>query len=289
MILDSHQHVWDLTAADYPWLGPQHHPINRTIELADAHEHMAAFGVQRTILVQAADNAAETQHLLRVAKADPRVAGVVGWVPLDQPMLTTAMLASRDRRWVGVRSLIHDRPSDEWILGCDEGLDALAQAGVPLDYVTSSPWALRHVPGIAARHPQLRIVVDHLGKPPIGGSEHELAAWRDLLEVCAAQRGVFAKVSGLYGPEGNLAGWRQEEVRSAVGTALEVFGPARLMWGSDWAVSELAGGYAQVTGGLIGLLREMLQGEDLAGVLGGVAASFYAIELELELNEEKSA
>ena len=286
MILDSHQHVWDLNAADYPWLGPQHHPINRTIELSEAHERMAAYGVERTILVQAADNAAETQHLLRVADGDPRVAGVIGWVPLDEPQVATAMLASRDRRWVGVRSLIHDRPNDDWILGCDEGLAAVAQAGLPLDYVTNGPDALRHVPGIAARHPNLRIVIDHLGKPPIGGTSKELAEWRDLLAACTENPQVYAKVSGLYGPAGNLTGWSPAEVRSAVGTALELFGPTRVMWGTDWPVSELAGGYERVTGGLLGLLGEMLQGEDLAAVLGGVAARCYGLQLNDELNEE---
>lgn len=291
MILDSHQHVWDLSAADYPWLGPQHHPINRTIELSEAHERMAAYGVERTILVQAADDAAETQHLLRVADGDPRVAGVIGWVPLDQPSITTAMLASRDPRWVGVRSLIHDRPHDDWILGCDEGLAAVAQAGLPFDYVTASPGALRHVPGIAARHPSLRIVIDHLGKPPIsgsagGGSAEDLAQWRDLLAACAQHPQVYAKISGLYGAEGNLPGWSLAEVRSAVGTAVDLFGPTRVMWGTDWPVSELAGGYERVTGGLLGLLSEILQGEDLAAVLGGVAARCYGLQLNDELNEE---
>ena len=124
------------------------------------------------MLVQAADTAEDTAAMLEMADRHPIVAGVVGWVPLDRPRDTAGALAAfADKpRIVGIRNLIHTQGDPNWILRpeVDEGLGLLEEAGLPFDFVTSGPAALAHLPVLAQRHPALHIVLDHLGKPPIG-------------------------------------------------------------------------------------------------------------------------
>ncbi|WP_028051226.1 amidohydrolase [Cellulomonas sp. URHD0024] len=279
MIIDAHQHVWDLSRAAYPWLGPDLHPIDRTFTQDEVLPELAAAGIDRVVLVQSADDARDTALMLDVADAYPDlVAGVVAWVPLDRPEEAADTLAElrRDPRVVGVRNLIHAQPDPDWIVGPaqDEGLGVLAAAGVPFDYVTGGPEALAHLPGIGERHPDLRIVIDHLGKPPVGGSAADRRRWRDLLAQAAANPRVHAKVSGLYGDPTDA--WTADDLRPVVADALDLFGADRLMYGGDWPVNLLAGGYARVWEGVSVVLGE-LSSDERAAVLGGTASAFYAL------------
>lgn len=278
-VIDSHVHVWDLERAAYPWLGPGLAPIDRTIRLDEVQPSLSAAGVAAVVLVQAADSVADTGNMLRAADQYPQtVAGVVGWVPLDEPDRAAELLDARDRRLVGVRSLIHDQPDPDWILhpAQDEGLGLLERAGLPFDYVTSDPAALRHLPVLADRHPDLPLVLDHLGKPPIGGSAAQRAHWRTLLTAAAENPRLVAKASGLYPSTGRLDDWTPELVRPFLDDALDLFGADRLMYGGDWPVSVLAGGYARTWAALSGWARTLSAAERDA-VLGGTAARVYRL------------
>lgn len=272
MIIDAHQHVWNPATAPYPWLTGLD-PIDREMALAEVLPAMRAAGVQATVLVQAEDNAPDTANMLREADKHAEVVGIVAWVPLDQPdeahrMLTTL---TEDPRVVGVRTLLHTNPDPDWVLRTevDEGLSMLASRDLTFDYVTSNPAALAHLPGISERHPDLSIVIDHLGKPPVGADRSE---WRRLIEAAAENPRVFAKLSGLYASSGPLDGWTLDEIRPIVDDALEIFGPERLMVGSDWPIAVLAGGYERTMAAIL----ELAGGN--ADLLGGTAARFYRLD-----------
>ena len=281
MIIDAHQHTWDLSRADYPWLDGTLAPIDRTMGLTEVLPAMRRAGVQATVLVQSADNADDTANMMRVADAHPEVVGIVAWVPLDEPERAAGMLDElrSDARVVGVRNLLHSRPDSAWILGSDvdAGLGVLESLGVPLDYVTGDAAALVHLPTVSERHPDLAIVIDHLGKPPIGGSVADRDVWRGLIAAAAESPRVMAKVSGLYAATGALRDWTVDSVRPFVGDALDLFGLQRLMFGGDWPISELAGGYSLVWDAVGELLRGLDTG-DRAALLGGSAAAFYALD-----------
>lgn len=281
MVIDAHQHVWNLASARYDWIGPEVAFLDRDFELDEALPLMARAGVDATILVQAADNAEDTGNMLSVADRHPEVVGIVAWVPLDDPDAAAPMLEllRLDPRIVGIRNLIHDRPDPDWILRpeVDAGLGVLEAAGVPFDYVTSGAAALVHVPVISERHPQLRIVIDHLGKPPIGVGDDARRQWAGALAEAARNPLVSAKVSGLYRAHGAMYDWTPELLRPFVDDALELFGAERLMWGSDWPVSELGGGYDRVWDGLAASFGG-LEPRERAAVLGGTAADFYRID-----------
>jgi L-fuconolactonase len=206
------------------------------------------------------------------------VAAVVAWVPLGDPEGTATQLAAlrTNPLVVGVRNLIHTLPDPDWLLRAevDESLGILERAGVTLDFVGELPRHLEIVPIIAARHPELRIVIDHLNKPPIGLESRD--PWWSLIAAAAESPMVFGKVSGLYSATGDMAAWSVEGIRPFFERAVEVFGAERLMYGGDWPISVLAGGYDRVWDGLSVLFAE-LGDADRERVLGGTAAEFYGI------------
>ena len=280
MIIDAHQHIWNLEAADYSWLSPALSPINRTMLFEDLAPTLAARGITGSVLVQAEDNAEDTEVMLDAARRHPQVVAVVAWAPLDRPEELPARLEYLAGFPVvrGIRNLFHARPR-EWALSpsVGAGLALVAESGLALDFVTGDPAALADLPRIIERHPTLRVVIDHLGKPPIGGSLEQRRAWRDLLAACADSPLVHAKVSGLYSSTGVLADWSIEQVRPFVDDALELFGADRLMYGGDWPISELAGGYDR-TWEAMESIAERLDAGERAAVLGDTALRFYGVD-----------
>lgn len=282
-VIDAHQHVWDPARARYPWLGPEHGEINRAMSLDMVEADLDAAGIDRTILVQSADNVDDTVVMREAAAADPRVAGIVGFVPLDDPAQTAAVLESwkGDSLMVGVRCLIHDRADADWLLRPEvaAGLALLERADVPFDVVAVLPRHLEVVSILSERHPLLRMVIDHLAKPPIGIPDD--GQWNDLIAAAAQNPRVYAKVSGLYSSTGDPSAWTTESIRPFVDRALELFGPSRLMYGGDWPISVLAGGYSRVWAGLRPIV-DSLDPADRDAVLGRTAADFYRLTLTLD-------
>lgn len=246
LAIDAHQHVWNLQRAAYDWLGPDTPAINRTIEFDELRPQLRSAGVAATVLVQSADNTDDTDYMFEVAAAHPEVVGVVGWLPLDRAAEAADRLAELQENplFVGVRSLIHDLPDPDWLLrpDVDEGLGLLEAADVPFDLVAVLPRHLELVPILSARHPGLRIVIDHLGKPPFTRPDQE--PWWALIEAAAETPNVYGKVSGLYPPAGSSEPSAVDQLRPVMQRAVDVFGAHRLMYGGDWPISVLAGGYA---------------------------------------------
>lgn len=276
MIVDAHLHIWDPGRADYPWITPG--PFLRAFAVEDVEDEFRAAHVDAAVLVQAADNVADTAVMLAEADASELVAGVVAWMPLDDRSALERTLAERDPRVVGARVLIHDRADPRWIVReAAAGLGMLAAAGVRYDYVTAGPDALVHVPTISEHHPDLHLVIDHLGKPPIGGSDAERHRWRGLLATAAQNPLVHAKLSGLS-PAG-IAGAPESfaaDIRPFVDDALEVFGPERLMIGGDWPISLSVGGFTRAWTSITDCL-DALTDSERAAVMGGTATRFYGL------------
>ncbi|MBH0110124.1 amidohydrolase family protein [Salinibacterium sp. NG22] len=278
-IIDAHQHVWDPNRAHYDWMGDSLEPINKKMTLADLLPELRTAGIDYTVQVQSADNSDDTRLMMESAAAHNEVAAIVGYVPLERPEQAARIVESwkDDTRMVGVRCLVHNQPDPEWLLrpNVDEGLTVLEKAGLTFDVVAESPELLALLPELSRRHPELKMVVDHLGKPPIDLDERE--PWWTAIAEAAENPNVFAKVSGLYSASGDLAAWTADSVRPFYERALEVFGPSRLMYGGDWPISILAGGYRRVWAGVSALL-EGVDAADREAILGRTAADFYSID-----------
>jgi L-fuconolactonase len=272
VIIDAHLHLWDTSRYRYDWLlRPGNESINRTYTFADFASRAAAAGVDRAVLVQAADDDIDTEAMFEVADAHDEIAGVVGWVPLDRPEVAAASLGRLRARpkFAGIRTLIHDQPDPDWLLrpAVGDGLALLEQHDVPFDVIAVLPAHLSHVPVLSRRYPRLRMVLDHLGHPPLDSADWE--PWRTLITEAAANPRVYAKLSGLYPSAGSSA-------RAFAEFAIELFGPRRLMFGSDWPVAELGGGYQQVTAALFDVISG-LPAADRDRVLSGTARDFYGL------------
>lgn len=280
-VIDAHQHVWDPTVAEYDWLGPDMAPIDGVMTFDDVAPELRAAGVDFTVQVQSADNSDDTAVMRASAATHAEVVGIVGFTPLDDAASTAAILDewAGDTLMVGVRNLIHNKPDPDWLLRPEvaESLALLEQRGLALDIVAVLPRHLELIPILSERHPRLRMVIDHLAKPPIGLDSVE--PWDSLIAAAAANPFVYAKVSGLYSATADIGAWSTESVKPFFERALEIFGPARLMYGGDWPISVLAGGYTAVWGGLKPLF-DGLGVSDRDDVLGRTAAEFYRLDEE---------
>ncbi len=265
--VDSHLHVWNLDAGGYGWLGPQHGPLNRSFSAEEAGQALASSGVDQAILVQADDTLADTGAMLEAFRANDWIAGVVGWIPLDSPDDAARQLELwlGEPGFCGVRHLVHDDPRDDFLAmpAIRDSLKAVAAAGLAFDVPDAWPRHLSAAVDLAEAIPELTVVIDHLGKPPLGTSEYgssELGAWRAQLARCAALPNTVAKVSGLRLPG---VPYTAEALQPSWEAALETFGPQRLMYGGDWPVSTLGGSYAAT----LAVLEELIGSLDTAEAL----------------------
>lgn len=248
-LIDTHLHQWDLDQCAYAWLDadlpPAFHRLRRTFGVDEAREHIEATGVTEAVLVQAENSLADTEAMLAVAAAPGnRVTAVVGWFDLLDPDGASAALGALRAAGpvVGVRHLIHDEPDPDWVLqpAVIESLGVLAEHGMAYDFVGVILRHLEHVPTLARALGDLRIVIDHLNKPPIGTDD--FPRWAELMGAAAAFPNVFAKVSGLHNVTPH-PDWSADDLRGAFEVALAAFGSGRLMFGSDWPVCNVGGGY----------------------------------------------
>lgn len=277
-VVDAHQHFWDLATGDYSWLADEPSLIRRTFGFDDVAASRDRQSIDGTVLVQAADHDEDTDAMFEMAAAHPEIVGIVGYVPLERPDVAAVRLAQLQRRpgFVGIRNLIHDQPDPDWLLRDDvaEGLQLLEEARVPFDLVAVLPRHLEHVGYLSERFPALDIVVDHLAKPPVKTTDRE--PWSTLIRRAAANPRVHAKVSGLCPATGDWFEHGADDLRPWIDVALEAFGPERLMLGSDWPVSVLAGGFDTVWSRLV----QVVSGygpEVEAQLLGRTAVTFYGL------------
>lgn len=271
MIVDAHQHLW---TADYAWLAdPALAKIQRDYTLDDLRAAMASAGIDRTVLVEGGRcDDAETTEFLALASGAPEIAGVVGWASLTSPVLADTIAGHRadSDLLVGIRDQVQGR-ADDYLDRPDvrAGLAAVADAGLVNELVVRAP-QLPSVARAVRAMPSSVFVLDHLGKPPIASGD--LAGWRALIEPVAAAPNVVAKLSGLVA-EASWSSWTPSDLAPFVEAALALFGPRRLMWGSDWPVLEVAATYAQVKEVMTALV-----GPD-PDIFGGTAVRTYHLEI----------
>ncbi|WJF91798.1 amidohydrolase family protein [Paraburkholderia bonniea] len=274
--IDAHQHYWNPSRNDYGWLTPDQPVLYRTYGPSDLAGLRQGAGIGQTIVIQAAPTLEETRYLLGVARGEASIAGVVGWVPLLDPA-APALIAelALDTRFKGVRPMLQDLPDDNWIN--NPALVPAIEALIAHDLAFDALIFAQHAAALAAfatRFPALRIVIDHGAKPPIRAGGMERYAWAEALNRFAPLPQVYCKLSGLATEA--APGWTDATLRPYVEHLLTVFGPARLMWGSDWPVLNLNGDYLRWHGSARTLLAALPEQERDA-IFGGNARIFYRL------------
>ena len=241
-MIDAHHHFWQYREADYPWMNESLATLRRDYLPDHLKTELDAAGISGVVSVQARQILEETNFLLNLAAQNPFVRGVVGWVPLiDRDVGGILEQYAANARLKGVRHVLHDEADDGYMLRADfnAGLSCLATLGLRYDLLIFA----RHLPvgiQLVDRHPRQIFILDHIAKPNI--KQARLEPWRTDLRNLARRPNVYCKLSGMV-TEADWAGWSEKSLQPYVDTVLEAFGPQRIMFGSDWPVCAVAGGY----------------------------------------------
>jgi len=280
MNIDSHQHFWSYSAAEYPWIGAGMERLARDYLPADLESPAAAAGIGGTVAVQARQTLEETRWLLDLAERHPLIRGVVGWVDLRSPEVAGQLAECvAQKKFVGVRHVVQDEPDPRFLLGEEfvRGLKQLRPYGLTYDLLLY-PQQLSAAVELAASLPEQPFVLDHLAKPRIATwtQPSDRDTWRRDIEALAKYENVCCKLSGLV-TEAVWRQWRQADFAAYLDVALAAFSPERLMFGSDWPVCLLSGNYADVAG----IIRDFcgqLSADEQAAIWGGTARRFYGLD-----------
>lgn len=240
MLIDAHCHVWRIGEHDHEWPTPDLSAIHRNFDLNDLVEAAGPAELLGVVLVQSQPSARDTEWLLALAAAEPLALGVVGWTDvtaLDAPARIAAL--AENPLLKGLRPMLQDL-ADDRILdpAVEPAIAAMIAADLSFDALVK-PRHLSAILELVRRWPELRLVIDHGAKPEIAAGR--LDPWRERMAALAASPGVHCKLSGLLTEAGDAP--TAETVAPYAQHLIEVFGPDRLMWGSDWPVLNLAGDY----------------------------------------------
>ena len=279
--IDTHIHIWDFDQAEYPWLKGDSSILNRSYALGELDGERKAAGITEGILVQAASNLQDTDWMLRVAAGADWIRGVVGWLPLMDPVAAAQVLEEKyniNPLLKGVRHMIHNESDARWLLQLPvlESLNLLAARDLPYDLVGINPAHIMTALKVAETIPGLRIVIDHLNQPPIATGDR-FGLWGELMREAARHPHFYVKISGMGTTAGKGEDWQASELEPYIGFVLEHFGEERCFCGGDWPVSLLAGSYEKTWNAYRAILEAALDEEGREKVLYKNAERFYKL------------
>jgi len=273
--IDSHHHLWKFNTEDYGWMSEEMNVLRRDYLPEEFAALTSAAGIDGVVTVQARQIVEETDWLLELAAEHDFIRGVVGWVPLIDEGAGDLLDKYRGaEKLKAIRHILHDEADDDYMLRDDfnRGIRALK----PRDLVYDILIFERHLPQtleFVDRHPGQVFVVDHIAKPRI--RDNVISPWREGMMELGRRENIYCKVSGMV-TEADWGAWTEEQLRPYFDAVLEAFGPARLMFGSDWPVCLLASEYAR----WVDIVRRAISGlsaEEQAMILGGTAAKAYRL------------
>lgn len=275
MRIDAHQHFWNYQPVRDAWITEEMSILRRDYGPEDLRADLRANGFDGSIAVQADQSEEETRFLLELAARHPLIVGVVGWIDLAAPDIEERLASFRSfEKLCGFRHIVQSEPDERFMLRAEfrRGIGCLSRFGFSYDiliYARQLPAAIK----LAESYPNQRFVLDHIAKPEI--KARKLEPWATQIRELAALPNVFCKLSGLA-TEADWKNWKADDCRPYLEVAWDCFGADRLMFGSDWPVCLLAGGYARA----YSLVAEFLasQSAEEHGVFGVNAARFYDVK-----------
>jgi L-fuconolactonase len=274
--IDSHQHFWNPARGDYNWMPMDNATLARAYGPADLEPYLVENRIEQTVLVQAAATLEETEYLLGIADASPRVAGVVGWIDFeDYSHARHLCRLAKHPKFLGVRPMIQDIPDNDWMLRADIAwaYELIVECDLTFDAL-GFPRHLDNFLKLLTRYPDMRVVIDHCMKPQIRiHSSDNFAQWACGMTRLAEDTSAFCKFSGLV-TEAN--GWSLAAMRPYTEHLLQIFGPEKIMWGSDWPVCRLKASYTAWFEAA-SKLTEHLPTASQESIFGGTAQAFYRL------------
>lgn len=242
MRIDAHQHFWNYDVVRDAWMTDEMGVIKKDFKPSDLKPILDRNQIEGTVLVQVQQDNQENEWLLNIARSHSFVKGVVGWIDFTAPNLKEQLETfSGEDLLKGFRHIVQSEKDPDFLNRPQflEGVKALSGYGFTYDmliYHHQLPMAVRFAKALDGQP----LVLDHIAKPDIRGGEWK--TWSEGIKMLAQFPHVFCKISGMV-TEANWLGWKAEDFKIYLDVVTEAFGPSRIMYGSDWPVCELAGGY----------------------------------------------
>ncbi|SEQ23632.1 amidohydrolase family protein [Neolewinella agarilytica] len=275
MIIDSHQHFWRYEAKKHDWIDDEMAVIRRDFMPEDLQPILAANGVNGCVAVQADQTRDETDFLLALARENPFIKGVVGWIDLRAENLNVQLdVYAGSTALKGFRHVVQGEADPQFMLRPEfvRGIRTIGERGYTYDLLIL-PHQLLAAVELVRQFPEQRFVVDHLAKPYIKAGY--LAGWEIGMQALAAFPNVWCKVSGMV-TEADYQNWTEDQMKPYLDVVFDAWGTERVMFGSDWPVCRVAAPYDRV----LGLVNDYLSGfsqPEQQAVLGGNCWSFYGL------------
>jgi L-fuconolactonase len=247
-IIDAHVHLCDPARFSYAWMKSAP-ALNRQVLPEDFAKAAEPVQIERFVFVEVdvdrPQHLDEAEWVADLARADRRIAGMVASLGLERGKAVAGELdrLRQNKLLRGVRRLIQAETDPEFCTrpGFIEGLKLLAQHDLSFD-ICILHQQMPSVIKMVEQCPQVRFVLDHIGKPAIRAGIAD--PWRQHMKELAALPNVHCKISGVS-TEADHKNWTREQLEPYIAHAIDTFGFDRVMYGGDWHVLELAGTYPQ--------------------------------------------
>lgn len=274
MTIDAHQHFWQYDPIRDAWIDDPMEVIRRDFLPRDLRPVLAQNQIDGCVAVQAAQDDAQTEFLLKLAEENDFIKGVVGWIDLQADDLDAQLEKYQGRKLLkGFRHVLQGE-SEEFMLrpAFVRGVKTLHHYGYTYD-ILIFPNQLPNAAKLVAQCPGQRFVLDHLAKPYIKAGKIE--AWKKDLNALAAYDNVSCKISGMV-TEADYQSWTYEQLIPYLDVAFDSFGPDRLMFGSDWPVCLVAGNYQEIKN-IVEKFTVNFSQTEKANIFGKNATNFYRL------------
>ncbi|MBA7554513.1 hypothetical protein ES705_47135 [subsurface metagenome] len=275
--VDAHQHFWVYNQKEYKWIDVSMVKLQRDFLPPHLNKELKRNGIDFCITVQARQTLQETKWLLELAQNNSFIKGIVGWVDLKSNSVERDLEQfTAYKKFKGVRHVLQDEKDDRYMINSDfkKGINQLEKYGLTYD-ILIYPRHIKYACALVSEFPQQKFMIDHLGKPLI--KEGKIEVWKKDMQELAKADNVFCKLSGMV-TEANWNSWKQEDFVPYMETLLEIFGPNRLLFGSDWPVCKVAAKYKQVLG-IVNNFISSLSPVAQACIMGQNTIDFYNLEV----------
>ena len=283
MRIDAHQHYWKINRNDYGWITPELPELYCDFLEADLQPLLEKNKIDKTIVVQAAPTIEETEFILSLSKNSETIAGIVGWIDIENPSWKEQLEKFRkDPKFVGIRIMIQDMPNENIILQPNylEAFSYFEKLDIPVDLLVLS--AQLPIVVELLKHVSIRAVIDHIAKPDI--NQGSIEPWKSQIKQIAQYPNIYCKLSGMV-TEAEHYNWTTEQFIPYVQHIVNEFGLNRVMYGSDWPVCLLSASYDDVFKLLKETLPQNLTKDDEEGIFGGNALEFYQLKKKQLVNK----
>jgi L-fuconolactonase len=274
--IDAHQHFWKFDPVRDSWIDDEMEAIRRDFLPPDLMHILMHNHIDGCIAVQASQSEKENQFLLEQAGQYPFIKGIVGWVDLQSPNVAQQLEQySQNKKIKGFRHVLQGEPQRDFMLRKEflNGISHLKKHGFTYDILVF-PDQLEYTAQFVAQFPDQPFVIDHIAKPDI--KNQQIDEWAANIRRVAQYGNVHCKVSGMV-TEANWYGWEEEDFKPYMDVIFEAFGVERLMFGSDWPVCMVAGGYNRVVK-MVRYYTEQLTDAEKDAFWGGNAIKFYKLD-----------